>query len=118
MTDRLMISLDLTYARGHGPVVDDEEFFEQVMEHLIELGVEDAGVGLDTGKRRVTITATAEGRDVGEAINAAIASIRTAVHTVGGATPDWPTFADALRFGSVTAVPVSERQDREEDLVG
>jgi len=39
---------------------------------------------------------------ISQAIKTALVGIRTAIHAVGGGTPDWPT-----AFGSLTAVPVA-----------
>jgi hypothetical protein len=99
-----MIGMDLAYEPPTSATPEEvDDFFEQVMEHLVDLGVDDPGVGLDTRARRVTISATAEGADVGQALNEAVAAIRTAIHAVGGATPGWPT---DLPYIQIAIVPV------------
>ncbi len=120
MNVRVAVVMELTYLPPTGPAAEEfyeEEFFEQLMEYLEDNGAEDPGIGLDTLKREVTVGLTSEGETEAEAVFSGMSTIRTAIHTVGGATPGWPTFAEALEFGSVSAVPVTdEAAEQEEDF--
>ncbi len=71
---------------------------DKVMEHLVELGVRDPYVGLDLEQHELEITFEFEssGNEPFEAIEQAIAQLRTAIHAAGGATPGWESMTVQL----------------------
>jgi hypothetical protein len=99
---KLSFETELTYTAA--PDTDVEEFFGRVMQELINLGVDDPGIGVDLAKREVSVGLVAEGELPEDAVAAAMTTIRTAIHAAGGATPGWPTF----QFGRLRATPVAD----------
>ena len=82
---------------------------ERIMEHLLKLEssddrLMDAAVGLDLDLMSVEISMSAEGATFEEGLAIALAAIRTAIHSAGGSTPDWPNFDDLLPHGHDMAV--------------
>lgn len=75
---------------------------DAIMDHLVLLSetdgsdVLDSAVDADGVEGSVAIGVTVRAADMGSAVNAAMAAIRTAVHATGGSTEDWLT-ADELR---------------------
>lgn len=73
-----------------------QERGDRVMSSLLDLEsadprLADGAVSLDTGKMTMTIGLVVVGSDYEETVAHALASIRTAIHAAGGATPDWPS---------------------------
>ena len=82
---------------------------ERIMDHLLKLEssdgrLMDAAVGLDLELMTVEISMSAEGATFEEGLAIAMAAIRTAIHSAGGSTPDWPNFDDLLPHGHDMAV--------------
>jgi len=85
-----IVTLEVT--RGDGLPLD--KFFfdevEQIAEELAKLeGVQDPFAGADLGTRLVTIGLNVPEPDALIAAQAILGLVRTAIHTVGGATPGW-----------------------------
>lgn len=82
--------------------LNTEEFHahgERVMDALIDLeecssDLSDSDVGTDSATRTIRIGVLVYGEDQDAAGQRAIDLIRTAIHTAGGSTPDWPLFRD------------------------
>lgn len=107
MSVRVMVEMELTYElipEEPEGFADEVAFFDRLMEHFVDHGAEDPAIGLDTGKREVTISVVAEGGDEVEAVHTGMSTIRATIHAIGGHTPGWPTLEYA--FSSVNAVPV------------
>ncbi len=74
---------------------DVHECADAIMEHLVELSetegsrVLDSAVDADSEEGSVMIEVTVTAEDLGEAVNTAIAAMRTAVHATGGNTAEW-----------------------------
>lgn len=72
-----------------GPAEDLAEHLDAVMEELVDLGVDDPAVGarLGAGEVEISISLDADSLDAAQAEGNA--TIRTAIHAAGGATPGW-----------------------------
>ncbi|WP_147332128.1 hypothetical protein [Geodermatophilus marinus] len=73
--------------------------------------VKDSAVSIDTGEGLVTFELSATGAGLLGAIEVALSAIRSAIHTVGGATHDFPTAPEMMdgisfRAGHFEAEPV------------
>jgi len=76
-----------------------ESSIDSIMGELVHLAnvdpqVSDPDIGADFSTRQVEFTVTVDA-DEEHAVPKALATIRTAIHTAGGATLDWPTFEPA-----------------------
>jgi len=74
---------------------DIETQAEAIMDSLVDLEQVDdrlssAAVGLDLAAMTLDIEVTVTGNDYEECVNHALAAVRTAIHSAGGATPGWP----------------------------
>jgi hypothetical protein len=74
-----------------------EELIDALADELYELDTTDLSVAatLSTGTFEVSLTVDAE--DVEAAIVQAAATLRTAIHAIGGATPGWEVVAAKAR---------------------
>lgn len=74
-----------------------EEHVDTVASALFEMDdVFDVSMGMDSSEGIVEFDVSAEGDSEGQAVDLALACIRTAIHAAGGHTHDWPTGDDAL----------------------
>jgi len=74
---------------------DIETQAEAIMDSLVDLEhVDDrlssSGVGLDLAAMTLDVEVTVRGDDYQDCVQHALAAIRTAIHSAGGATPGWP----------------------------
>ena len=81
-------------------VADVEAEAEAVMGSLVDLEQVDdrlssAAVGLDLDAMTLDIEVTVTGAHYEDCVNHALAAIRTAIHSAGGATPGWTTAAES-----------------------
>lgn len=75
------------HADNENDIVDH---LDNVMEELVRLRAEDPSVDLDLESRSVGFQVVVPSSNPVEAVNIASGFIRTAIHAVGGSTPDWP----------------------------
>jgi hypothetical protein len=76
-----------------------EPSIDSIMGELVHLAsvdpqVSDPDIGADFSTGQVEFTLTIDA-DEEHAVPKALATIRSAIHEAGGATPDWPTFESA-----------------------
>lgn len=95
-----MIHVSMNFRVTGGP--DDAPLDEQadlVMDELLKLEecnplYRDSGAAVDLDEQVVTLEIAVDTDDMAHALKQAISAFRTAVHAIGGATPDWPTGDD------------------------
>lgn len=85
-----------------------EAHFDEVMEELLRLNVEDAAVSGALARGIVEVSVTVEADDVDKAQGVGNGVIRAAIHAADGATPGW-----AVDWCKVTTV----RSDVSADLI-
>lgn len=95
--------------------LDIGDHVDSVADALFEMpDVFDVSMDMNKGERLVEFGVSAEGDTEGQAVDLALACIRTAIHTAGGNTPDWPARDDALpgfgreHRGDWTRLPTTE----------
>ncbi|MFD5249016.1 hypothetical protein ACFWIW_31040 [Amycolatopsis sp. NPDC058340] len=76
-------------------------YCDKVMRALLEQercldGFVDSAVSADGGRAVMEIEADVSGDDLSHAIAKAHAAVRSALHSVGIGTPDWPTHGEAM----------------------
>lgn len=98
--------------KGHS---DLDSFIDEVMERLIDHGVEDPSIGgsLADGTFEVTVSVDAPGPE--GAVEDALGKIRAAIHAAEGGTPDWPQIREG-DFGA-SMIPEEPEGDRPEEFV-
>lgn len=91
---------------------------ESLMVELLKLegcneGVSDAGTATDAVRGVVSVELVVQGTGFEQTLQKTLDVVRTAIHAVGAATPDWPTAEELtrvhLRPGEMTATPVESR---------
>ncbi len=83
-------------ATGHALIHEDGE---RLMDALLELeklndDMLDCGTATDTAEKILTATLTIRAEDESAAIKRALPIVRAAIHSIGKATPGWPSEAD------------------------
>jgi acid phosphatase family membrane protein YuiD len=79
-----------------------EDFFNDVAEHLAQLGAEDISIMLDENKQSFSVSllvASQEYESIETVVGKGMGMIRTALHFCNARTPQWPTAQDALFRG-------------------
>jgi hypothetical protein len=76
-------------------VADVEAEAEAVMGSLVDLEqvddrLSDSAVGVDLAAMTLDVELTVKGDGYQDCVQHALAAIRTAIHSAGGATPGWP----------------------------
>lgn len=89
-----------------------EEHLDAVMEELLKLEAGDPSIELDlTDQVAVTFALIVSAPNPIDAVNIASGAIRTAIHAVGGGTPDWPDIASeawSVRLLTAKSSPVED----------
>lgn len=119
----MKVALDIAWDFYIDPPIDNpgklHELGEKLMIELLKLeecneGVTDAGTATDATQCVVTVELVVCGTGFAETLQKALDVVRTAIHTVGASTPDWPTADDIvpvhLRPGGMTATPIEARE--------
>jgi hypothetical protein len=72
---------------------------DQVMEELLRLGAADPSINATLATGAVEVSIAVDAPTFEKAAETGLATLRTAVHAAGGATPDWPTELPPQRWG-------------------
>lgn len=98
---------------------DDDivDHLDSVMAELIRLRAEDPSVDLDLENRSVGFQVVVPSTNPIEAVVIASGLIRTAIHAVGGSTPDWPGVDDrvwGIQLVNINADQVPDKVDTDD----
>lgn len=106
------VAADFTY-RFPSDQADESGFFDAVVDHLHELGMDDVFLAVDHGAKTLTLSVlvTSAATDVVEVINVGIGAMRAAFQACGGATPEWPTPHEAVAIVDVTTVNATMNEE-------
>lgn len=75
-----------------------EEVFDDLVDAMHELSdVIDPDVGINMKARRLDFTMALDAQDEAEALQRALAAVRTAVHSANGSTPGWEKHFEAIQ---------------------
>jgi len=89
-----------------GPI--PEGMFDALADALYDLeagdeAIEDADLGASLADGRATVTMTVDAGDPAQAGTKALATVRAAIHAIGGATPGWETDRGVMRVAPADA---------------
>ena len=88
--------VEFVFDMGAPFAADAEDHFDEIAAAFADLAGIDGDVGVDCGAGRVELCMTLEAVDRQEALLAAFAAARTAIHAAGGATSGWDGWLDRL----------------------
>lgn len=105
-----MITINMTICLDITTDMDDdalEATLDQLMDALLDLEaanehVCDAAMGANLADRTVEVTLAGTGETEGHAFDLILGTVRAAIHTTGGGTPNWPGVDEAMTSGAVT----------------
>lgn len=95
----LVMDLEFTYAGKRGG--DSDDLFDAFTDHVlaalndlekVDSGLADPDITATISRRELSITMRIEADTYADARRIFSANVRTALHTVGCRTPNWPTF--------------------------
>lgn len=91
----------------------DRETLDEHAEKLLDVlneehGLIDPDLGMNYKKQTVDVCTMVDARNEGDALNAALTGVRSAVHRVGDATQGWERTADELMVGTVRLADMAD----------
>ena len=100
--------LTIQETQFRGPLEDFEERVDVLADALHDLedvdpGIEDPDLAAHLTRGRVDVQMTVEAEDPAEAATKALTTLRTAVHSIGDATPGWETRRAIMHVAPVDA---------------